>query len=166
MAFDANLVGTWKLKGASPPFATYRIDTDGRYFSAYPASPYSFASGGLALNWGGVTYTKKLGSPGELVGVWDADSGGEEWSFRADGSVTVHYSATDEWFGRYESRDGDSKLWYEEFRSVLSTQGQEITFDPPYAQNLTYGYAIASSGDLWTLTDAVSGAVAAEYERV
>jgi hypothetical protein len=164
MAFDANLVGTWKIKGAVAPHSTYRVDSDGRYHAAGPARTYHFESNGTVLNWDGITYTKRLGTPGELVGVWDADSGGEEWTFRSDGTVTIHFSAADEWFGNYESRAGDTMLWYEEFRSVLSTNGPNIEFDPPYAANQAYHYTLV--GDNWTLKNPATGTPVAEFERL
>ena len=162
--FDPKLKGTWKLKGATTPFRTYRVDDLGKYFFALPASSFAFVDMGNAFEWGGLRHSLQLGSPGVLVAVWTADDGGEEVHFRADGSATVHWSPTEEYFGNYELQDGDTKLWYEEFRSVLSTSGSLITFDPPYAQNQQYQYTVTATD--WVLSDPGTGNTVVEYEKV
>lgn len=162
--FDTLLKGTWKLKGAAAPYRTYRVDDHGRYFFASPAAPFTFVDAGQAFEWGGLRHSLKLGTPNNLVGVWDADAGGEEIHFRADGSATIHWSSTEEYFGNYELQNGDTELWYEEFRSVISTTGSIITFDPPYAQNQQYLYSVSATN--WDLTDPATGNLVVEYEKV
>ncbi|WP_226688696.1 hypothetical protein [Ruegeria arenilitoris] len=164
MAFDPALIATWKPKAASGSYRTYRVDAQGYYFIADPAAPFVFQSGGTKFKWGNSTYTKTLGNAGEIVGLWTGDTDGEEWNFRADGTVTVHFSATDEYFGNYELRSGDMLLWYEEFRSVVSTVSQRIVFDPPYASNQDYNYTV--DVQYWTLLAIATGTPVFEYEKV
>ena len=162
--FDPNLEGTWKIKGAAAPYKTYMIDAQGRYFVADPEAPFAFVNGGQGFEWGGLTYTLVLGSANDLAGVWLADDGGEEWHFRVDGSVTVHWSVVEEYFGRYELRNGGTALWYSEFRSVVSTSGNVLPFDPPYTQDQEYLFSL--SGNDWTLTDPATGNTVIVYEKV
>ena len=164
MALDGNLVSTWKPKGITSGFRTYRVDANGNYFVADPEAPISFDGTGLKLTWGGIGYTKKLGAPNAIPGVWDADSGGEEWYFRADGTVTVHFSATEEYFGNYETRNSGNALWYEEFRGLVSTDGDRVNFDPPYSADATYRYSVDSQ--FWTLFDLATSTPVFEYEKV
>lgn len=164
MAFNPDLVGTWKPKSATVSFPTYRVDAAGHYFVAFPAQSIAFEDGGTKLVWGGTPYTKLYGTPGEIVGVWVAASGSEEWNFRADGTVTGHISATEEYFGNYELRDGNSKLWYEEFRSLVASVGARIEFDPPYAPDVSYDFSLV--GPIWTLFDIATGAIVFEYEQL
>ena len=89
MAFDPMLEAMWKPKAASSNFPVYRVNAQGRYFVAYPARPMAYQDAGTKLNWGGVIYTKTLGDPGVLPGLWVGDADGDEWNFRADGTVTA-----------------------------------------------------------------------------
>jgi len=164
MAFDPLLVGSWKPKGAAANFPTYRVDAAGHYFAAFPAQPISYQASGTKLNWGGVLYTKLYGTPGTLPGIWTGDSDGDELNFRADGTVTIHAAATEEYFGNYELQNSGNALWYEEFRSTITITGARITFDPPYATNQPYDYAVA--GEFWTLYDVTTAAIVFEYEKL
>lgn len=164
MALNTSLVSTWKPKSASGSYPTYRIDADGNYFAAYPSSAFSFDGSGTKLTWGGSTYTKTLGKPGELIGVWIGDADGEEWNFRADGTVTVHFSATEEYFGNFEVRNSGASLWYEEFRSIVTTSGARINFDPPYASDREYSFTV--DAQYWSIFEIATGTLVFEYEKV
>ena len=160
---DPSLVGSWKIKGAAAPFRTYSVGADGKYFIADPDRPFHFEDLGSTLVWGQIRYGLLLGSPGQLVGVWKDVRDGDEWYFRSDGGVTVHWSATEEYFGRYEVRLSD-RLWYQEFRGLIETSGGSMTLDPPYLSNQTYDWTL--SNGVWAWLNPSDGSVVAEFEPV
>lgn len=105
-----------------------------------------------------------MGSGTDLVGVWRhsvpcPDNDCDEWHFRADNTFTCHWDDGQDYFGTYTvSAD---QLSIRELRYILTSQGNTITFDPPYGTDQSGTYTVAS--DVLTITFATYTIV---YNRI
>ncbi|MFY0622991.1 MAG: hypothetical protein JXQ89_14995 [Pelagimonas sp.] len=158
---DPALVGVWKREGTVPPTSTFEITAQYAFLIGGPPSPVGFSADGLTLDWGGIQYDHHMGTPGQLIGIWRNRRDGDEWYFRADGSVTVHWSSTEEYFGHYQLV-GD-QLAYQEFRATVTTHAGQVKLDPPYAPDTSYGYVVQDGVMTWS--DAADGSTVISFDK-
>lgn len=156
-SFDPALLGLWD-------------SADGRVRITEDGWQYTVDSWAYAISPDGMTLTSPVGSPtiyqrtygsGQtLVGVWTLNvvSEGvayvEELAYRDDSSFSSYWTADGAFyeliFGTYSA--DPTTLTVEERRALVATAAPNlITFDRPFATDLTGTYAVASDGNSWTL---------------
>ena len=159
---DQGIVGSWKLSGCVFNCRKYIVDSfAGAYFIADAPTAPVFDSSGNSMQWNGLVFNRIFGNGSSHEGVWIEASSGEEWTFRADFSVTVHVSPSEEYFGRWEIVAG--LLEYAEYRGRISTEANLVSIHPPYDDWQTYTYAVNGTG--WSISDLASGDLVAQYEQ-
>lgn len=134
MSIDSRLVGLWYLD--QHPNDKMEFASDGKYF-VYSIGPFTIdtAANPETLAFGGSRYDRIAGNPGTgIVGVWS--DGADEIYFKSTNAYV--WSLADDpllpAIGVYvlSGTVNSGNIETHEMRSVVATNGNGITFDPPW----------------------------------
>ena len=130
------IVGLWSVAGYA---AQFRFQENGFYYVVGQPFPYQISADGQTLSYGD-DYQRTSLEPSGLTGVWKNFDFGEELHFRTDGTYTSHWDDGEEYFGRYT--DQGNAISIEEMRAVVTVNGNDIDFDPPYSTSFSGSFTV------------------------
>lgn len=133
------LIGSWTV--ADYPYV-YELDRGGSYWVHDEPRAYDISEDGRELSFAGDLWQRVYGSGASIVGLWRCGAQQEELLFREDGTHARHDlgDAAENWLGRYAVSEGMLKL--SELRALVTVEGHDIVFDPPYAPDLVGTYEL------------------------
>lgn len=161
--FDTALVGVWDTGGSRH----VEITADAQLFVLDTPWPYVLENGGNTLKFPGTNplwqFTRLSGNAAEVVGQWERfedDTAGtwrEEWTWRADGSFTWHWSLDgafdSEGIGTYTA-DGTNMTTRERRAQIATGPGDQMVMSQYFGPVQTGTYVVASDGNSWVFTSA------------